>query len=186
MIRSVNQSSSRGMKKSILYLITIIVMTAGFSKNVTAQQREPAQPVGCIDPTLRAQAAEIKQHFVSQGFTVYRDAMINMSSMEPFPIMVQFAAGHLYQIIFVGQPAATNHKMVMYDGAENKLDEKFVSRRNGTDVTNYIIYEFSPERTDMYMLTFMTRLKNKDFCGSVCIVSADGSKGPIRYTPYMP
>ena len=165
--------------------MAIIIMAIGFSQQTAAQKKDPVQPVGCIDHILRAQAAEIKQHFVSQGFVVYRDAMINMSSMEPFPVMVQLAAGHLYQIIFVGQAAATNHKLVIYDGADNKMDEKFVSRRNGSDQTNYIIYEFIPERTDMYMLTFMTRLKNRDFCGSVCIVAADRTKGQIQYKPYI-
>jgi hypothetical protein len=172
------------MKKGAFYLLAALALAIGF--NAHAQKRGPAQPVGCVDPTLRAQADEIKQHYTSQGFVVFRDAMINMSSMEPFPVMVQLSRGQLYQIVFVGQSAATNHKMVIYDGADNKLDEKFVARRRDQDQTNYIIYEFIPERTDMYMLTFMTRLKNKDFCGSVCIVAADRTKGQIKYTPYEP
>lgn len=162
-------------------------MATGISIEARAQKsRTPVQPVGCIDPTIRAQADAIKQHYVSQGFSVYRDAMINMSSMQPFPIMVQLVHGYFYQIIFVGQSAATNHKMVIYDGADNKIDEKFVFRKQDGDQNNYIIYEFAPERTDMYMLTFMTRLKNKDFCGSVCIVAIDRSKGSIEYKPYAP
>lgn len=175
------------MKKSIFYFLTLILM-ASVSGPVYAQKRAPEQPVGCVDPTLRAQADEIKQHYTSQGFVVFRDAMINMSSMEPFPVVVQLNRGHLYQIVFVGQAAATNHKLVVYDGADHQIDERFVSRSRGLDAnqTNFIIYEFVPERTDMYMLTFMSRLKNKDFCGSVCILTADQTKGKLEYKPFVP
>ncbi len=154
-----------------------------------AQQRggDPRQIVGCQDPVLRAQADDIKKHFTEQGFKVYRDAMISMESMQPFPIMVQLQKGQLYQIIFVGQQAASNHRMVMYDGNDRKVDEKFIYKRGGKDggaPTNYLIYEYVPERTDTYLFEFLTRLKNKQFCGSVCIVAADRSKGEIKYTPY--
>lgn len=145
---------------------------------------EPRQSVGCQDPVLRAQAVDIKKHYSEQGFKVLQDAMINMESMVPFPIMAQLQRGQLYEIIFVGQQAATNHRMVMYDGDNRKVDEKFVFKKSGVDVTNYIIYEFIPERTDLYLFEFMTRLKNKEFCGSVCIVAADRSKGEIKYTPF--
>lgn len=175
------------MKKILLFLAALTIITAGTVTNGWAQKnREVVQPVGCVDPAIRGQADAIKQHFTAQGFVVYRDAMVNMSSMQPFPVMVQLARGHLYQIIFVGQSAATNHRMVVYDGADRKIDEKFVSRRHGAEQNNYIIYEFVPERTDMYMLTFMTRLKNRDFCGSVCILAADQSKNKIEYKPYTP
>lgn len=176
------------MKKFIYSLLTILMLGAAFSEAAEAQKKEQAQPVGCIDAIIRAQAAGIREHYTSQGFVVYRDAMINMSSMEPFPIMVQLSRGQLYQIVFVGQSAATNHKMVLYDGADNKIDERFISRAKskGEEQNNYLIYEFIPERTDMYMLTFMSRLKNKDFCGSVCILAADRKKGKIEYKPYVP
>ncbi len=178
-------SPSRSMKKCLLILAVVAgtVIDGGMEAGA---QKKIVQPVGCMDPILRQQADEIKQHYVSQGFVVYRDAMINMSSMEPFPVMVQLMRGQLYEIVFVGQAAATNHKIVMYDGADNKLDERFVTKRHGDDPTNYIIYEFVPERTDTYLLTFMTRLKNKDFCGSVCLLAADRSKGEIKFKPYVP
>jgi hypothetical protein len=171
------------MNKSVRNLFAIIAMAISFT-NIAFAQKGTVAPVGCVDPSMRLQADGIKQHFTSQGFKVYRDAMINMESMIPFPVMVQLNRGHLYQIIFVGHPAATNHKVVLYDGADNKIDEKFITRRHGQDKTNYIIYSFVPERTDMYMFTFMTRLKNENMCGSVCIVAADPSKAQIEYKPY--
>lgn len=112
--------------------------------------------------------------------------MINMESMVPFPVMVQLVRGQLYEIVFVGNPRATNHRMVMYDSNDSKIDEKFVSKRRGEDQTNYIIYEIVPERTDAFLFEFMTRLKNENFCGSVCIMAADAAKGQVKYTPYMP
>jgi hypothetical protein len=171
------------MKKIFTFLLVLFALFAG---NTAFAQKEQRQPVGCIDPTIRLQADAIKQHYVSQGFKVYRDAMINMESMVPFPIMVQLAKGHLYEIIFVGNPAATNHKMMVYDSNDRKFDEKFVTKHHDDEATNYIIYEFVPEQTDAYVFEFMTRLKNKEMCGSVCILAADASKGQVKYTPYTP
>jgi hypothetical protein len=171
------------MKKTLVLLLSLLAIV--FAAPAIAQT-EQRQPVGCIDPTIRLQADAIKQHYLSQGFKVYRDAMINMESMVPFPIMVQLAQGHLYEIIFVGNPAATNHKMMVYDSNDRKFDEKFVSKHHGEEASNYIIYEFVPERTDAYVFEFMTRLKNKQVCGSVCILAVDASKGQVKYTPYTP
>ena len=174
------------MKKIVFYLIACVMLAVSSGITVQAQKKAPVQPVGCVDPTIRAQADAIKQHYTSQGFTVYRDAMINMESMVPFPVVVQLMRGQLYQIIFVGHPAASTNRMTIYDGGDNKLDEKFVSRRHDKDATNYIIYQFVPERTDAYLFEFMTRLKNESMCGSVCIIAADRSKQQIEYKPYMP
>ena len=172
------------MKKSLLHIFTLTLLAFATGEQAFAQKKNPGQ-VGCIDPNLRLQADAIKQHYVAQGFKVYRDAMVNMFSMETFPIVVQLTGGQLYQIIYTGQQAAANHKMVIYDGADKKLDEKAVTHK-GEEWANYILYEFVPERTDMYLLTFVTKLKHKDFCGSVCILEADRSKGNIRYKPYTP
>jgi len=170
------------MKKTLAILGLIL----SFSFVLNAQKKAPVQPVGCLDPLVRQQADLIKQHYVSQGFMVYRDAMINMQSMVPFPVMVQFNKGQLYQIVFVGQTEATTHKLVIYDGGDNIIDERSVSKKHGDEVTNFIVYEFIPDRTDTYLLTFMTRLKNRDFCGSVCILAADRNKKELKYTPYVP
>ncbi|MEO6833390.1 MAG: hypothetical protein ABI169_14380 [Chitinophagaceae bacterium] len=169
--------------KKVIFLLGVFLM---FCLPLFAQKgaREPL--VGCIDPALRLQADSIKQHYLKQGFVVYRDAMINMESMMPFPVVVQLVRGHLYEIIFVGPKAATNHKMVVYDGDEHKLNEESNFRKFGKTPTNYIVYEFMPERTDNYLLTLMSRWKNKDFCGSLCILATDKTKTEIKYTPYTP
>ena len=175
------------MRKSIFYLLAVVAFVAVFHTDAAAQQKEPATAaVGCIDPAIRLQGDAIKQHYVSQGFKVYRDAMLNMESMTPFPVVVQLNRGQLYQIIYVGHPAATNHRMVLYDGSDRQLDEQAVSRRHGSEPTNYIIYSFVPERTDMYMFTFLSRLKREKMCGSLCIVAVDGNKSGLKYMPYTP
>lgn len=179
---STKDSNFATMKKAIFFVGAFLM----FSFQLFAQKGAGEQLVGCMDPVIREQADGIKQHYLKQGFTVYRDAMINMQSMVPFPIVVQLARGHLYQIIFVGPAAATNHKMVVYDGRDNKLDEEFNFKKFGKAATNYMVYEFVPEQTDNYLFNFMSRWKNKDFCGSVCILATDKSKAEMKYTPYTP
>ena len=174
------------MKKTVGYLIAGIVLAAGFGANIRAQNKAPMQRAACMDTSMRRQADDIRQHYVSQGFIVLRETVINMESMVPTAVSLQLARGQLYQIVFVGQPDATNHKMIIYDSNESKIDEKFVFRSHSDAPSNYLIYEMVPERSDTYLLSFMTRLKNRKFCGSLCILTPDRSKDKIKYTPYVP
>ena len=156
------------------FFITLLALF--ISCNTFAQKPS----VGCIDKSIRLQADEIKHHYTDQGFKVYRDAMVNMESQEPFPVMVSLEAGHMYQVVFVGHPAVYRIKMEVYDGSDNKIDQQFVMRSKGQ--SNYLLYNFVPERTDMYLFTFMQKLKNESMCGSLCIMKleSDGKKVVIR------
>lgn len=145
----------------------------------------PAQKpgVGCIDKSIRLQADEIKHHYTDQGFAVYRDAMVNMESQTPFPVMVQLERNQMYQIVFVGHPAVYRIKMELFDGNDTKLDEQFAIRSKGQP--NYVLYTFVPQRSDTYLLTFTQKLKNEDMCGSLCILKIDTKGKPRQIIPFV-
>ncbi len=140
--------------------------------------------LGCIDKGIRLQADEIKRFYTDQGMLVYRDAMINMSSMEPFPIMAEMQKGQLYMIIFVGLPAVYRLKMEIFDSGDNKITEQSAYRNR--QQPNYIIYNFVPEHSDVFLLTLMQKLKNEDMCGSLCILKVDPNKPSMQLRPYQP
>lgn len=159
-----------------------LLLLAAFSLPVSfgALAQKPA--VGCIDKSIRLQADEIKHFYIDQGMIVYRDAMINMESLQPIPVMTDLQKGQLYQVVFVGHPAAQRMKLEMFDGNDNKMDEKFTMR--GRDMPNVIIYTVTPERTDSYLFTFMQKLKNENMCGSVCILKIASGQQAVQIKPY--
>jgi len=166
-----------------LVLTAAICFSTIFTAQQAAAQKNTSASVGCVDPAIRTQAQEIKQHFQKQGFVVYRDAMISMSSMEPYPVIVQLQKGQFYQIIFVGNTADSKMRIDIYNGQDQKMDEKLVMRNR--DQPNYISYSFIPETTDTYMFMLLQRLKNKDMCGSFTIMQlkTDSNK-PAPVTQY--
>ncbi len=163
--------------------IKSLLLSAAFLLPVTFTANAQKPSVGCIDKSVRLEADEIKQFYVNQGLVVYRDAMINMESMEPFPIMTDLQKGQLYMIIFVGHTAVQRMKMEMYDGNDHKMDEKFMLRSR--QQPNYIIYAVAPERTDSYLFTFMQKLKNESMCGSVCIMKMPPGKQAAEIKPFQ-
>ena len=164
------------MRKTVFFA-TLIALFASF----TAIAQRPT--VGCIDKSIRLQADEIKHHYTDQGFAVYRDAMVNMESMTPMPVMVEMQKGYLYQIVFVGHSAVSRIKMEVFDGGDHKVDEKFVMRNR--QQPNYLIYTFSPQRSDTYLFTFMQKLKNENMCGSLCILKMDSNKKQAEIKPFQ-
>lgn len=168
------------MKKVRRHFAALFVFLLAFAAGSHAQQPN----VGCIDKNLRLQADEIKQHYVQQGFTVYRDAMVGMQSMSPFPIVVQMSKGQLYQIIFVANQNASKQSIDIYNGRDQKIDEKKATRNR--EQPNYIQFTFIPEQTDNYLFVLMQKWKAKDICGSFTILKpkADAPKD-FKFTPYV-
>lgn len=167
------------MKRSYLFALLLCLLIPALAD---AQRAKPS--VGCIDRSIRLQADEIKQHYTNQGFTVFRDAMLNMESMTPSPVMVEMKKGELYQIIFVGSTEAVRMNLSLFDGNDNKLEDRFVYKNR--QQPNYIIIPFSPERTDTYLIALMQKWKNKELCGSLCIVRMGSTgKQDVKITPYQ-
>lgn len=166
--------------KSLLYCLALSCSFLAVSPALHAQQKAS---VGCIDGAIRLQAQEMKDYYLKQGFEVFRDAMISMSSMEPYPVIVQLQKGTFYQIIFVGNTADSKIKLELYDGHDNKLDEKTVERNR--EQPNYISYSITPENSDTYMFMLMQKLKNKEMCGSFTILQLKSDKKNVSITPYQ-
>lgn len=144
-------------------LITILLC----SKPLFAQQ--PA--LGCDDKGMRIQSQQLKHDFASQGLSVYKDAMISMESHQPFPVAVQLDKGKLYQLIFIGSRDAKKISMELFDGADKKIDERTI--KNPKD-QNFVVYSFTPEKTDMYLIVFTQVKGNKSMCGSFSIMQPGG------------
>lgn len=150
--------------------------------NIAASAQKSS--LGCIDKSIRLQADEIKRFYTDQGFVVMRDAMLNMSSMEPLPVMTELQRGQMYLFIFVGPEAVQRMNLEIFDGTDNKVTQEVAARNR--QQPNYIIYHMVPERTDAFLVTLMQRLKNQDMCGSLCILKLNPDKRISEIKPYQP
>ena len=157
------------MRKAII-AATIILATASFSKSFAQEQPN----IGCIDKAVILQADDVKQGFMKQGMTIYRDATISMESQTPFPIEVKLVQGHLYEFLFIGSNDATT-KLELYDGDDQNIGTRSLAKGGSP---GYIIYSFTPSKTDMYLLMLTQKLRHDTMCGSFTIMEkSDDNQG---------
>jgi hypothetical protein len=164
------------MKKTIA-VIAVVLFTASFSRIFAQDQPN----VGCIDKAVKLQAEDVKRGFINQGMTVYRDAMIGMESQTPFPIEVKLVQGHLYEFLFIGNTDA-NIKLELYDGEDQNIGTRSLAKGESP---GYIIYSFTPAKTDMYLLMLTQKLKHETMCGSFTIMEKqdDNATAPTQQAP---
>lgn len=146
---------------SIVLLTTLSVL----STKTFAQQAK----IGCLDKGIRLQSEQFKSDLKTQGLEVYKDAMIGMNNMEPYPVAVQLEARELYQLIYVANPDASKIYFEIFDGADKKIGEKKIDNKGGKN--NFIVYSFLPQKTDMYLVVLTQKVKGKkEICGSFSIM----------------
>lgn len=166
------------MKQYLRFAVLFMALLSLGSSAFSQQTR-----VGCVDKNIRLQADEIKQHYVQQGFTVFRDAMISMESMSPAPVVVQLTKGQLYQVIFVANENASKMRLEIFNGRDQKIEEKTASRNR--EQPNFIQFSFIPNQSDNFLFVLMQKWKAKDVCGSFCILKANAEPGKeVKVKPY--
>lgn len=117
---------------------------------------------------MRIQAEQAKQDFKAQGLEIFKDAMITMSSKDPFPIAVQLTEKQLYQILFIGSTSATKLYFELFDGKDQKIAEKTI---DDPSRNNFMIYSFIPSKSDVYLIILSQKTKGKkEVCGSLTIM----------------
>lgn len=126
-----------------------------------------AQKVGCNDRAIRLQSEQIKVGLKAQGMTVYRDAMIGMTSQEAYPIAVQLDKGKMYQMIYVGNNMASKISFDLIDDEGKKLDSRVL---NDPSQTNYLVYSFIPEKSGIYVVGLTQKIRKQAICGSFSIM----------------
>eukprot|EP01012_Entosiphon_sulcatum_P048499 TRINITY_DN66985_c0_g1_i1.p1 TRINITY_DN66985_c0_g1~~TRINITY_DN66985_c0_g1_i1.p1 ORF type:complete len:185 (+),score=18.59 TRINITY_DN66985_c0_g1_i1:274-828(+) len=166
------------MRKHFIILNIIACLTV--VSNAVNGQILPS--LGCNDKSIRLQAEQYKQDFKAQGQEVYRDAMLNMESRQPTPVAIQLNKGVLYQMIFIGSHDANKINFELYDGEDRKIDEKILKMPG---ISNFVVYSFVPEKTDLY-LVILTQVKGtQSLCGSFTIMQPGTNKTKTT-TPAAP
>lgn len=155
-----------GRMAAVAAVLTTLTFSAG------AQQAAP--PLGCMDGAIRTQAQTIKEHYQKQGFDLYRDAMFTMERDQQVPVILTLQRGQIYEIIFVAHPAFKSMKLNIFDGQDERVKELEGVRNR--DQPNYLIFSFTPTKTDNYLIMSEQNTKLRQMCGSFFVLKADPKK----------
>ena len=134
-----------------------------FAAKAQQPQAQNTSKIGCIDADTRLLVDEVSQHYAAQGFAVVRNAMLNMSSHQPFPVIIELSDKDRYQIAFVANKDAT-HMEAQVLGPDKKpvFSESNRIKKTGRRV---ISFPFKTQKTDAYLFILQQNLRHDETCG---------------------
>src|SRR5436190_4821423 len=104
------------MKMKSCILITGIITLIFFGPSSNAQNVIRQTP--CTTASIIQQADSIKQFLAKQGFTVIKEASIQMVSESEMPVIVPLTEGNWYQFVFIGDAGSNSYEVRMFDWNE--------------------------------------------------------------------
>lgn len=153
------------MKNCVLLIFFAALLLLGL--NTSAQNVIRQQP--CTSPQILHQADSIKQLLAKQGFTVVKEASIQMVSEYEMPVIVPLTEGSWYQFVFIGDITSRLYEVRMYDWNERQVvyQKKYWGDVDG----NIISYSYIPKFSEFHMIkTVQVNKKKKDLCGYVMLL----------------
>ena len=151
------------MKSTLLSLtIFFIAASSAFSQQVIRQQ-------SCSNPFINYLVDCLKSLYTEKGFSLLREASINMESEYEMPVVMQLTQGSWYEFVFIGEYTSKLYEVRMYD-----FDEKMVvyQKKQWGDIDGNIInYSYIPRQTEFHMMkpVQVNKKKKKDLCGYVML-----------------
>jgi hypothetical protein len=111
----------------------------------------------------------IKQAYAAQGFTVLREASVQMESEYEMPVVLPMQQGSYYQFVFIGDPTSKLYEVRMYDWEERQVVYK---KNQWGDVDgNVISYAYVPKATEYHMIKpVQVNKQKKKLCGHVMLL----------------
>ncbi len=145
-------------------LLLVIISSTTYSQN-----NQVLRPVSCEGNPYQHEVDSLKRMYGQQGFSVLREASIQMESEYEMPIVVPMNEGGLYQFVFIGDPTSKLYEVRMFDYSERQVVYK---KHMWGDVDgNIISYSYVPKFTEYHMIKPVQVNKNrKKLCGYVILL----------------
>ncbi|HEY8396488.1 MAG TPA: hypothetical protein VIK80_01025 [Flavihumibacter sp.] len=163
--------------KNLIYT-ALLFMGTHLSFGLKAQQ-SAGQPT-CQPAMVQEQIDSLKRYYASHGFSLLREASMQMESQYEMPIIVPLTQGEWYSFVYVGHPESRLHEVRMYDYMEKMV----VYRKNlRKDVAaNVINFTYEPTSSEYHIIKpVQVNNKQKDLCGYVMLFKrTDKSTVSIR------
>jgi len=153
------------MKNYIPAIGIAILVLSGL--NSPAQNYIKISP--CTSQDILRQADSIKQFLAKQGFTVVKEASMQMESEYEMPVIVPLTEGSWYQFVFIGDISSKLYEVRMFDWNEKQVvyQKKYWGDVDG----NVISYSYIPQFSEFHMIKpLQVNKKKKDLCGYVMLL----------------
>lgn len=154
-----------------------ILLFATLISNPLFAQNDIIRQQSCEGNQYHETVDSLKQLYASQGFSVLREASIQMESEYEMPIVLPMNQGNFYQFVFIGDPTSRLYEVRMYDYSERQV----VYKKNlwGDVDGNIISFSYIPQFTEYHMIKPVQINKNKKkLCGYVMLFKkAGGNEG---------
>ncbi|KYP13952.1 hypothetical protein [Flavihumibacter sp. CACIAM 22H1] len=151
--------------KNLIITATLVVGSLCTS-SVRAQDHIRQQ--SCQTSTVQHQIDSLKRYYSSHGFSLMREASMQMESQYEMPIIVPLTQGEWYSFVYVGNPESKLHEVRMYDYMEKMV----IYRKNlKKDVSaNVINFTYEPASSEYHIIKpVQVHNKQKDLCGYVML-----------------
>lgn len=149
--------------KHFLPLAGLFLLSFSARAQQPQAQNTATSKVGCMDPDTRLLADEVRQHYAAQGFAIVRNAMLTMSSNQPFPVVIELAEKEKYQIAFVGNKDANLLTAEILGPDKRRLFHQ--TNRTKKTGSRVITFPFNAPRTDAYLFILQQNLRHDETCG---------------------
>ncbi len=150
-----------------------IIIAFAFIPFITFAQQEAAPAIGCIDKDIVLRIDDVKHGFIEKGMKVFKDAMVSMESETPYSIEVKLEKGHLYQLLYMGSEISSKSSIELFDGDDKSVMKKEIKRG---EEPGYITFDYTPTKTDIYLIVLQQKQKHASMCGSFSILERTQSK----------
>lgn len=152
------------MKNLIFSALVLLVITS----SETTQAQELIRQQSCQSQAVQHQIDSLKRYYSSHGFSLMREASMQMESQYEMPIIVPLTQGEWYSFVYVGNPESRLHEVRMYDYMEKMVIYRKNLKKDPT--ANVINFTYEPASSEYHIIKpVQIHNKQKELCGYVML-----------------
>jgi hypothetical protein len=121
-----------------------------------------------VDPTILKQVDSLKAKFAAEGFTLLKEAPLNMESQFEFPIMVPLNEKTWYHFVFIGEMSSNLYEVRVFDYDEKQVI--YQKKRWGDIDGNIISFSYIPKFSELHLFKPIQNNKKKQVSGYVMLL----------------
>jgi len=152
------------MKNLIFSALTM----AAIALTGTTQAQDLIRQQTCQTQSVQHQIDSLKRYYSAHGFSLMREASMQMESQYEMPIIVPLTQGEWYSFVYVGNPESRLHEVRMYDYMEKMVIYRKNLKKDPS--ANVINFTYEPVASEYHIIKpVQINNKQKDLCGYVML-----------------
>lgn len=149
-------------------LITTATLLVACICTQSVQAQDLIRQQTCQTNTVQHQIDSLKRYYSSNGFSLMREASMQMESQYEMPIIVPLTQGEWYSFVYVGNPESRLHEVRMYDYMEKMVIYRKNLKKDAS--ANVINFTYEPASSEYHIIKpVQIHNKQKDLCGYVML-----------------